>query len=211
MSGPRYRAGVRFGLGAPESCAHRRGRSGAEPTRLCTSPAARSATASRRRSIRATQHGRAASGASHSSETRPSNVAPEVAAKLDGRVIDAWDGESGRLGDRVLLRQGFGVVLGHFSMARHPRPRNAHEPTPADIHRAKVDWINDLPPDGHAGSFTVLVTDAGVALAGPPGAEPCEPCRSAPSSCPTAPTSGWCATASRSPSGCANTACGRPP
>ena len=89
--------------------------------------------------------------ASHSSETR-ANVAPDVAAKLDGRVIDAWDGESGRLGDRVPLRQGFGVVLGHFSMARHPRPRNAHEPAPADNHRAKVDWINDLPPDGHAGS-----------------------------------------------------------
>lgn len=169
MSRTRYRAGVRFGFGAP-------GGLRSSSWEVWGRPDSSVYIASREigHSIKASLHPR--HPARPGREWRVAlvgdraNVAPEFAATLDGRVIDAWDSESGRLGDSVPLRQGFAVVLGHFSLARHPRPRNADEPAPADRHLAKVGWIDDLPPDGHAWQCTVLVTDPGVALTGPPGA-----------------------------------------
>jgi len=169
MSRTRYRAGVRFGLGAPGGL-----RSSSWKVWGGADSSVYIASREIGHSVKASLHPR--DPARPGREWRVAligdhaNVAPEVAATLDGRVIDAWDSESGRLGDGVPLRQGFAVVLGRFSMGRHPRPHNPDEPTPANRHLAKVDWIDDLPPDGHAWQFTVLVTDAGVALAGPPGA-----------------------------------------
>lgn len=96
------------------------------------------------------------------------NVDAEVAARLDGRVFDAWDSESGRLGDRIPLRQGFAVVLGRFSMGRHPRPHD-DDAAVNRRHLAKVSWLEDLPPEAQAWQFTVLMTDPGIALAEPPG------------------------------------------
>jgi len=169
MSRTRYRAGVRFGFGRARRAAlvvvegvgrsrlvgvHRQPRD--RPQRQGV------------RCTRVTQRGRVASGASHSSEITRTSPRRLRRRSMGG---SSTRGTASPAGSVTACRwQGFAVVLGRFSMGRHPRPHNADEPTPANRHLAKVDWIDDLPPDGHAWPFTVLVTDAGVALAGPPGA-----------------------------------------
>lgn len=95
-------------------------------------------------------------------------VTPEVADRLVGRVIEVWDSELCRLGQGVPLRQGFAVLLGRFSMGRHPESSDSDELDAYRRRLGKVDWI-DMPPADHAWQFTVLVTDPGIALKGTPG------------------------------------------
>lgn len=95
-------------------------------------------------------------------------VEQAVAQRMDGRVLHGWDPEQCRLGDGMPVRKGFAVVLGRFSLARHPEPHDPDELASYHRHLAKVDWIDDVPPIGFAWQFTVLLTDPGHMFDRPP-------------------------------------------
>jgi hypothetical protein len=96
-------------------------------------------------------------------ETRPDHF---VDGAMDP-LISEWDAEAQRLGPDVPIREGFGVVLGRFSLGPRVIPDDPLVDEEQRRYLGKVAWFSTIPPTGHAWQWTLLVGDSGKRISAP--------------------------------------------